>query len=312
MLSLIRQHSRVTASPRRAIGLCVVLLLGLAPPAFAVAKDKAMYVGGTLRDFPKGGLGSRLRPTIFGVEVSTVEGRCNTRSPSEFVFEAGSDTLTIPYGAVTRLTYGLTLPDRPHGGGGVLLITWNPLDQFTSKAHYMLWVAFRDQSGADQNAAFELGRDIVKPVLGAFEARTGKPIEFMEVGACLRYKSADQCNYGTPVELKGLMKVFVDAGPDPAFRTLIVSEIEKCQLHLEMLTATDGAEIVLRFYGDEIRSPEAFQAFHGGRGEVFVARDGRLRPVMAFAGTRTGAWGAKPASKFGEAFCESYRQANGR
>lgn len=104
--------------------------------------------------------------------------------------------------------------------------------------------------------------------------------------------------------------MFVDAGPDPGYRNTLVSEIEKSGLAVDMVPTAEDAEVVLRFYGEELHRPDYHYALHGGRGEVCVKRDGRFRPVLQFAGTRTVPWGAKPAAKFGAAFVEAYREAN--
>lgn len=290
--------------------VAIVFVTGLSTIVLAVGKDKAMYVGGSLRDFPTGGLAGQITPTILGsVDVSKVEGRINTTSMSELVFDAGGKgTLAIPYNAVVSLAYGL----EPHGipKNGVFLITWNPLDQYSEKAHYLLSINYMDQAGSEQGVVFELGKAIVRPTLGTLEARAGKRVEFTSVDACLVYKAAEECGYGTVAELRGLTRIFVDAGASTEHRDMIVLEIEKAQLGLEVLPGPEGAEVILRFRGEEFRSPEYLQTLHGGRGEALVARGGRLRAAMVFRGTRTGAWGDKPATKFGAAFVKAYRQAN--
>lgn len=296
----------------RALIVAIVLLTVPATVVRADAEDKARYVGGTLRDFPKGGLGAQIQPTILGtVDIGTVEGRIDTKSESDLLFDArGKGVLTIPYRAIVGLTYGL----EPHGmsRGGLFLITWDPLDQYGKKAHYLLSIRYLDEAGAEQDAVFELGKGTEQRTLSTLEARTGKSIECPQVEACLLYKTAEACDYGTPAELRGLTRIFVDAGASNEHRDMIVSEIEKARLGLEVMVAPEQAEVVLRFRGAEFRRPDFLQALHGGRGEAFLLRDGRLRAVMVFAGTRTGAWGAKPATKFAAAFVQAYRKANTR
>jgi hypothetical protein len=55
-------------------------------------------------------------------------------------------------------------------------------------------------------------------------ARTGHAMQFADFAACQAYKAADQCGSGTPHELRGLRKVFVDAGDAGDYRALIVAE----------------------------------------------------------------------------------------
>ncbi len=47
----------------------LVFLISLATVVLALAADKAMYVGGALRDSPKGGLGAQVLPSPEGAEV---------------------------------------------------------------------------------------------------------------------------------------------------------------------------------------------------------------------------------------------------
>ena len=291
----------------RSLVTALVFVASLATVVLALGKDKALYVGGTLRDFPRGGLGEQIRPNVFtGADVAKIEGKIDAKSEFELVFDAGGKgTLAIPYSAVMAVAYGLD----PHGlpQGGIFLITWDPLDQYTAKAHYLLSIRYLDQSGAEQGVVFELGKDIVRTTLATLEARTGKSVEFTNVDACMQYKTAEACGRGAPVELRGLTAVFVDAGD---YRDLISAAIESAALSLQLLPDSEGAEIVLRFRGGEFHRPGYLQTLHGGRGEAFVVREGQLRPVVVFAGTRMRAWGDKPATKFAAAFVEAYREAN--
>ena len=290
--------------------VALVFVTSTATVVLAVAEDKAVYVGGTLRDFPIGGVGAQVQSNLFGTEVSNVEGRITT-SESELVFAAGGKgTLSIPYKVVVGLAYGL----EPHGipEGGLFLITWDPLDQYTKKAHYLLSIRYLDQQGAEQGVVFELGKNIVRPTLAAIEARTGKAIEFTHIDACLLSKAADECGYGASSELRGLTTVFVDAGEPREYQDMIMLEIEKVGLGLKVVPSPDGADVILRFRGREFRSPDYLQALHGGRGEAVIVRDGRSRTVVVFSGTRMRAFGDKPATKFGAAFVAAYREANPR
>ena len=110
----------------------------------------------------------------------------------------------------------------------------------------------------------------------------------------------------------GEAQVFVDAGENTEYRDMIRSEIEKAGLGLKVLPTPDGAEVILRFSGQEFRRPDYLQALHGGRGEAVIERDGRSRTVFVFSGTRMRAFGDKPATKFGTAFVAAYRDANRR
>ena len=284
-------------------GLSVLMTLLVTAAVQGVGDEKTSYVGGTPKDFPVGGFSKHIGS--FG-EIRPIEGSLNVDSPSELTFDAGRDgRLVIAYRDVTGLSFGL----EPQGKGG-FLISWDPLDQYTKNAHYLLSVSYRDQAGTEQGVVFELGKKVLKPTLERLEARTGHAIQFAEFAACQAYKAADWCGYGTPRELRGLTKVFVDAGEKGDYRALIVAELDKAHLGLELLPVPEGSQIVLRFRGEEFSRPNIIQRLHGGRGEVTVMQDGRPRTVVAFTGTRLRAFGAKPATKFATAFIEAYQNGN--
>jgi hypothetical protein len=88
---------------------------------------------------------------------------------------------------------------------------------------------------------------------------------------------------------------------------LIVAELDKAHLGLELLPVPEGAQIVLRFRGEEFHRHNVIQTLHGGRGEVIAIQDGHPRTVVAFSGTRMRAFGAKPATKFATAFIAAYQ-----
>ena len=300
--------SHVLRSATSRAGLSVLLTLLVTAAVQGVGDEKASYVGGTLKDFPVGGFAER----FYGFardHIRPIEGSLNTDSTSELTFDAGKDgRLVIAYHDVTGLSFGL----EPQGisKGGLFLISWDPLDQYTKDAHYLVSVLYRDQAGTEQGVVFELGKKVLKPTLERLEARTGLSIRFAEFVACQAYKGADGCGSGTPRELRGLKKVFVDAGDKGDYRALIVAELEKAHLDVELLPAADGAQIVLRFQGAEFHRPNYFQTLHGGRGEVNAIQDGQPRTVVAFSGTRMRAFGDKPATKFAAAFVEAYREGN--
>ncbi|MEQ1897622.1 MAG: hypothetical protein ABL971_09595 [Vicinamibacterales bacterium] len=291
------------------------MILLVATTLLAVGKDNASYLGGTPDDFPVGGLRSRILDGLRRNKITNPEGTLDTGSASALVFDAGRDgQLTIAYRDVTGLAYGRTA--KGMSKEGFLVIGWDPLDQYSKKAHYLLSIQYRVQSGAERIAVFELGKTLIQPTLQRLEAHTGRVVEFEDFEACRTYKSANECGFGEPGNLRGLTKVYLDAGPG-AGRDLIVAELDKAHLNLELLSAPEGAEavpvgteIVLRFRGEEIRRPGYLQTLFGGRGEVLALRDGGIRTVVAYSGTRLRGIGAKPATAFAAAFVVAYREGN--
>jgi len=297
--------SHVLRSAKSHVGLPVLMTLLVTAAVQGVGDKKTSYVGGTPKDFPVGGFSEHI--VGWTGQIRPIEGTLNADSASELTFDAGRDgRLVIAYQDVMGLSFGL----EPQVKGGFFLISWDPLDQYTKNAHFLLSVLYRDQAGTEHGVVFELGKSVLKPTLERLEAATGLAMQFGEFAACQAYRAPDRCGYGTPQDLRGLTKVFVDAGEKGDYRALIVAELDKAHLGLELLPVPEGAQIVLRFRGEEFSRPNVLQALHGGRGEVNAIQDGRARTVVAFSATRTKAWGAKPATKFATTFIEAYQSGN--
>jgi len=303
----MKTSSYVLRSVTSRVALTLLMTLIATAAVQTVGDEKTSYVGGTPKDFPVGGLAKRI--VAFTGEIRPIEGRLNADSTSELTFDAGSDgKLVIAYHDVTALSFGLTPQRIPKGG--VFLISWAPLDQYTKNAHYLLSISYRDQTGTEQGVVFELGKKVRKPTLERLEARTGLAMQFADFAACQTYRAADGCGSGTSRELRGLKKVFVDAGNGVDYKALIVAELGKVPLDFELLPSPEGAQIVLRFRGEEFNRPGYLQTLYGGRGEVHAIQDGRPRTIIAFSGTRMRAFGDKPATKFAAAFIEAYQEGN--
>jgi len=54
-------------------------------------------------------------------------------------------------------------------------------------------IAYKEPTGKEQAAVFELGKDIVRTTLKILEVRTGKEIEFQDEEACRQYKTPKEC-----------------------------------------------------------------------------------------------------------------------
>lgn len=133
---------------------------------------------------------------------------------------------------------------------------------------------------------------------------------------------------GRPSDLKGLKKVYVDAGTDLKSRRRIIDELNRPGLGLTLLAEPEGAEIILDFGGrterhDEDVTPyvhyprphlntvQVHRQLLIGRGRVFVVKDGKPRGVMSFEDIKTAFWERDPATNFGRNFRKLYRKANG-
>jgi hypothetical protein len=277
------------------MGLGWLVFVCLSVIAFAVGKDKALYLGGTR--FPSGAT----------LPVRAVEGRIVTGPDPALTFVGGRGSLVIPYTAISSLQYG---SDLRLGSGlprRLLVIPWDPFEQYTKDVHCVLTVAYQDQAGPE-TVVFELGKDLVRPTLQTLEQRTGKAITFTEVEVCTQYRSADACGYGKPGELKGLTNVHLDADISGTNRALILAEVRKGAPDLAIVPDAPDAQIILRFRSDWAIDPGC--PCEGGRGEVVIARGASRRVVLVFTGRKKGIWGEKPAIDFGQTFVAALKRAN--
>ena len=283
--------------------LAFVVLTGFSVSVVAVGKDRAVLVGSTDPAFLREAVGQ----LVDG--VSPIEGTIVVGSEAELIFNAGSRWSTkLLYAAITHLTYGVE-PSRQVRGVR-LAFPWPGSSQFTDKPHYVLTVIHRDQTGTEQSDVFELGKNLVRPLLEALERRTAKRVAFLSVDACLKLKSPEECGVGSPDELRGLKRVHVDTRGNAEHRDHIVAEIRKATLGLEVVAAAEDAEISLKFHGQVFN--ESGKNIDGGRGEVMIFQNSDSHVVLVFTDRDTSVWGRAPAINFGAEFVRLYRKANGR
>jgi hypothetical protein len=124
--------------------------------------------------------------------------------------------------------------------------------------------------------------------------------------------------YGHPGELRGVKKVFVDAGTDIELRNRIFEEIRKRLPDLDIVSAPEAADIHLRFslkeernYGVIVPVGGRIGAYSVGVGSVVkVLSENRVRVLLSFKDTRTRFGERRPSTNFARAFVEAYRRAN--
>lgn len=136
---------------------------------------------------------------------------------------------------------------------------------------------------------------------------------------------------GKSAELKGLTKLYINAGADVERRNLIVNEIEKAGIPgLIIVDSREKAEIVMRFGGREtvalqdITTNEIVgtdwtittverRTVRSGQGLVFIAGRDAKRPriVITFQGVQDDAFEKRPAIMFAKKFVKAYKEANG-
>ena len=125
--------------------------------------------------------------------------------------------------------------------------------------------------------------------------------------------------YGHPSELRGVKKVFVDAGTDIELRNHILEEIRKRLPDLTIVSAPEGADIHLRFSLKEERNYRVVVPAGGrigvpysvGVGSVVkVLSDDRVRVLLSFKDSRTRFGERRPSTNFAREFVQAYQRAN--
>ena len=141
--------------------------------------------------------------------------------------------------------------------------------------------------------------------------------------------SAQERSQGSPSELKGIRRVYVDAGASRKDRARIVAELQRSKVGVEVVDAPEGAELILLFSAEKIKAAAGMEEkrdvlgnptgktepkyvdIDSGYGSAYVpAAGGRRRVLFTWEGQRK--LFASPAQKFAKAFVKEYRKANGQ
>jgi hypothetical protein len=137
---------------RRAVALALACAVGFPAASWAVDKDKAEYVGGTLSTVESN------TPGVLATSDST---------KLIFVAEKNGGIVEIPYKKVLDIEYGQKVNRKK---SSVLLTK--------GRKHY-LTITYKGEP-TDEAAIFELGKDIVRPTLTILEARTGRKVTYQD------------------------------------------------------------------------------------------------------------------------------------
>lgn len=153
---------------QRSIVVSVTLALFCGGAVLAVGRDKVMYVSGTVSAIKKNTVG------IF-----------NTQSETAIEFSAGKKgSIAIPYVAIASLEF--EEKERT-----VVVIGFGP--PVSKRLFSYLTIMYSDPEGQEQSGVFELGKDILRPVLKILEVRSGKSIRFQDRATCREYKTPNDC-----------------------------------------------------------------------------------------------------------------------
>lgn len=159
----------------------VMALMAMATEATGIASvgaRKADYVGGTV-------------PALAAAAAATrINGSFETSDARALVFNGARPeaAFRIPYASITDIEYGQKAGRRIGPTIGITAIA-GPVGLLTllsKKREHFLTIEFRADDGTTQVAVFEIGKDIVKPMLIVLETRTNKKTVFQEPCAACR------------------------------------------------------------------------------------------------------------------------------
>lgn len=141
--------------------------------------------------------------------------------------------------------------------------------------------------------------------------------------ASLSLAQNDSYAYGQPSDLKGLKKIYIDAGPDTKSRDQIIKDLEKTKLGFEIVDDQKDAEILLG-YGAGSVSRKAVGSVIGssvivsqktertGNGIVVaINARGKDRLVHSFEDVQNSKWERNPVDNYVREFVKVYKQGNG-
>lgn len=155
--------------------VAALLLVTFSAQAALLAVDgkKAAYFGGTA--------------SVFSGAKDPIEGKLDTSDQNALILTAEKkpfegQSLAIPYGNVMDIEYGQKAGRRV-GAAVATTILLGPiglLSLFSKKRKHYMTIGYKDDSGKDQVAVIELGKDIVRATLPIVATRSGKEIEYQD------------------------------------------------------------------------------------------------------------------------------------
>jgi hypothetical protein len=159
-------------SMKRLCGLVPMIVLGGASVLPGLDEGQAAYVGGTIVE--------------LDTAAGPVEGRLCAGGGPQLTFTPveprAGPPVHIEYAGIRGLEYGQKAGRRVRTavGSTVLLGPIGLLALSSKKRDHYLTIGYLDEQGRDQVVILQLGREIVRVTLATLEARSGKPVEYLD------------------------------------------------------------------------------------------------------------------------------------
>lgn len=120
-----------------------------------------MYVGGTFASIPE-----------------KTEGKADSSKPDVMTFSAKKHTISVPFAGITSIEYG-----QKAGRRIGVAVAISPIALLSKKRKHYVSISFKDASGANQGAVFEVAKGLVGSFVRTLEQRSGKTVEFESADA---------------------------------------------------------------------------------------------------------------------------------
>lgn len=156
----------------RSAGIFVLLAMATEATGIAsVGSRKADYVGGTV-------------PALGAAASMRINGTFETSDQRALIFNGveGAPAIRIPYSSITDIEYGQRAGRRIGATIGITAVAGPAglLTLLSKKREHFLTIEFTADDGSTQVALFEIGKDIVKPMLIVLETRSNKKTTFQD------------------------------------------------------------------------------------------------------------------------------------
>jgi hypothetical protein len=147
---------------QKSIALAVSLALFMTSAQAGIGGDKAAFRGGTIAIKE----GAEEKFSLVG---------------DKFTFDpGGKNTHSIPYEKIKSIEYGQKAGRRIGAAAG-LMIAAGPIGALallSKKRRHMVSLTWESDQGKTEGAVFEFGKDSIRSALKAFEARSGRPVDY--------------------------------------------------------------------------------------------------------------------------------------
>lgn len=105
-------------------------------------------------------------------------GRVTVNDPRAFRFDSKAGSLSIPFTQINLVEYGQKVDRRI---AAAILVS--PLFLMSKSRKHFVTIGYRDSDGEQQSLVFRVPKGELRVLLSALEAKTGRPVRFLDVDA---------------------------------------------------------------------------------------------------------------------------------